>query len=234
MEALIDGRLRTVRPAGHPGRRQVGTVCAAPPSGCRSPDEVVHRFVPGETVADAMNSVAAAAGLATAWSSIDYLGEDVTDADAADATVRGLPRVCSTRSASRDEAPAAVRAARGVAEAVRARAGAAARRREDRPGERAHHLRDGAARRGLGDRRRRGPHHHRLDAVDRAGPARRLPLARHRAAGLPEAHRGRLRGVRGLRGADPVVQGRLRRAGVGGLPRHATTSPTPTCGACAS
>jgi proline dehydrogenase len=47
---------------------------------------VVHRFVPGETVADALDSVG------QLWNSgrlvsIDYLGEDVTDVDAANATV---------------------------------------------------------------------------------------------------------------------------------------------------
>jgi proline dehydrogenase len=49
--------------------------------------EVVHRFVPGEKVADALNSVAALRDTRR-MVSIDYLGEDVTDADAADATVR--------------------------------------------------------------------------------------------------------------------------------------------------
>ncbi|MCV7419780.1 proline dehydrogenase family protein [Mycobacterium yunnanensis] len=49
--------------------------------------EVVHRFVPGETVEHALTSVA---GLRDSrrFVSVDYLGEDVTDADAADATVR--------------------------------------------------------------------------------------------------------------------------------------------------
>ena len=49
--------------------------------------QVVHRFVPGETVGDALTSVA---GLRDSrrFVSIDYLGEDVTDADAADTTVR--------------------------------------------------------------------------------------------------------------------------------------------------
>ncbi|HME46705.1 proline dehydrogenase family protein [Mycobacterium sp.] len=47
---------------------------------------VVRRFVPGETVGDALNSVA---GLRDSGRmvSIDYLGEDVTDVDAANATV---------------------------------------------------------------------------------------------------------------------------------------------------
>jgi proline dehydrogenase len=48
---------------------------------------VVHRFVPGETVSDALDSVA---GLRASnrLVSIDYLGEDVTDAGAAEATTR--------------------------------------------------------------------------------------------------------------------------------------------------
>lgn len=49
--------------------------------------DVVHRFVPGESVEHALTSVA---GLRDSrrFVSIDYLGEDVLDADAADATVR--------------------------------------------------------------------------------------------------------------------------------------------------
>lgn len=49
--------------------------------------EVVHRFVPGETVDDAMKSVAVLRD-SRRFVSIDYLGEDVTDSDAADTTVR--------------------------------------------------------------------------------------------------------------------------------------------------
>jgi proline dehydrogenase len=48
--------------------------------------EVVHRFVPGDTVADAMNSVAQLRNSGRLVS-IDYLGEDVTDIDTANATV---------------------------------------------------------------------------------------------------------------------------------------------------
>jgi proline dehydrogenase len=47
---------------------------------------VVHRFVPGETVADALESVGQLRD-SNRLVSIDYLGEDVTDADAANATV---------------------------------------------------------------------------------------------------------------------------------------------------
>jgi proline dehydrogenase len=49
--------------------------------------EVVHRFVPGETVDDALTSVAVLRD-SRRFVSIDYLGEDVTDSDAADTTVR--------------------------------------------------------------------------------------------------------------------------------------------------
>lgn len=48
--------------------------------------EVVHRFVPGESVSDALGSVAALRNSGRLVS-IDYLGEDVTDADAANQTV---------------------------------------------------------------------------------------------------------------------------------------------------
>lgn len=48
---------------------------------------VVHRFVPGESVDDALASVSALRD-SRRFVSIDYLGEDVTDTDAADATVR--------------------------------------------------------------------------------------------------------------------------------------------------
>ena len=47
---------------------------------------VVHRFVPGETVADALESVGQLRDSGRLVS-IDYLGEDVTDVDAANATV---------------------------------------------------------------------------------------------------------------------------------------------------
>lgn len=49
--------------------------------------QVVHRFVPGESVDDAVTSVAALRD-SHRLVSIDYLGEDVTDSEAADATVR--------------------------------------------------------------------------------------------------------------------------------------------------
>jgi len=48
--------------------------------------QVVHRFVPGETVADALNAVEQLR-YSGRMVSIDYLGEDVTDVDTANATV---------------------------------------------------------------------------------------------------------------------------------------------------
>ncbi len=48
--------------------------------------EVVHRFVPGESVADAMNTVENLR-FSRRLVTIDYLGEDVTDVDTANATV---------------------------------------------------------------------------------------------------------------------------------------------------
>src|SRR4051812_22698745 len=48
--------------------------------------QVVHRFVPGEAVEDAL-SAAATLRDTRRMVSIDYLGEHVTDADTADATV---------------------------------------------------------------------------------------------------------------------------------------------------
>jgi proline dehydrogenase len=49
--------------------------------------EVVHRFVPGETSAEALSSVAVLRD-SNRFVSIDYLGEDVVDVDAANATMQ--------------------------------------------------------------------------------------------------------------------------------------------------
>jgi proline dehydrogenase len=49
--------------------------------------DVVHRFIPGESVPDAMTAVAALRD-SRRLVSIDYLGEDVADADAASATTQ--------------------------------------------------------------------------------------------------------------------------------------------------
>jgi len=69
--------------------------------------QVVHRFVPGETVADALNSVEKLRDSGR-MVSIDYLGEDVTDVDTANATVDAYLNLLDALGA-RDEATATVR-----------------------------------------------------------------------------------------------------------------------------
>ena len=69
--------------------------------------QVVHRFVPGETVADALNSVGKLRDSGR-MVSIDYLGEDVTDVDTASATVDAYLNLLDALGA-RDEATATVR-----------------------------------------------------------------------------------------------------------------------------
>lgn len=69
--------------------------------------EVVHRFVPGESVADVMNSVEQLRN-SHRLVSIDYLGEDVTDSDAAEATVAAYLQLIEAFS-TRGEASAGVR-----------------------------------------------------------------------------------------------------------------------------
>ena len=67
---------------------------------------VVHRFVPGESIADAMTSVQRLRD-SRRLVSIDYLGEDVTDVDAATATVEAYRQILEAFSA-RNEAAAEV------------------------------------------------------------------------------------------------------------------------------
>jgi proline dehydrogenase len=76
---------RTIRPAIMAAGRREGLRRAAE----RLPitRRVVHRFVPGETIESALNSVAALRESGRCIS-IDYLGEDVTDVDDADAAVQ--------------------------------------------------------------------------------------------------------------------------------------------------
>ncbi|MEO3757661.1 proline dehydrogenase family protein [Mycobacterium sp. B14F4] len=69
--------------------------------------EVVHRFVPGETVGDALESVAALRH-SDRLVSIDYLGEDVTDTETATQTVDAYVDLLDAL-ARRDEPAAAVR-----------------------------------------------------------------------------------------------------------------------------
>jgi proline dehydrogenase len=76
---------RTVRPAIMAARRREGLRRAAE----RLPitRRVVRRFVPGETIESALNSVAVLRDSGR-YVSIDYLGEDVTDVDDADAATQ--------------------------------------------------------------------------------------------------------------------------------------------------
>jgi proline dehydrogenase len=76
---------RVARPVILAAARSDGLRCTAE----RMPvtRRVVHRFVPGESVDDALTSVSALRD-SHRFVSIDYLGEDVTDSDAADTTVR--------------------------------------------------------------------------------------------------------------------------------------------------
>lgn len=68
---------------------------------------VVRRFVPGETIDSALNSVAALRGSGR-FVSVDQLGEDVADADAADAAVRSYLQLIE-RLGGLDTAGGAVR-----------------------------------------------------------------------------------------------------------------------------
>lgn len=69
--------------------------------------DVVHRFIPGETVVDAIDSVARLRH-SSRLVSIDYLGEDVTDADTANRTVDAYLGLLDAL-ARREEPLAAVR-----------------------------------------------------------------------------------------------------------------------------
>ncbi|MCT7656985.1 proline dehydrogenase family protein [Mycobacterium deserti] len=69
--------------------------------------DVVHRFVPGESMTDAIDAVAALRNSGR-MVSIDYLGEDVTDADAANATVEAYVALLDAFG-ERDESDAKVR-----------------------------------------------------------------------------------------------------------------------------
>jgi proline dehydrogenase len=75
----------TLRPAIMAAGRREGLRRAA--EGLSVARRVVHRFVPGETIDSALDSVAALRQSGR-YVSIDYLGEDVSDTDGADAAVR--------------------------------------------------------------------------------------------------------------------------------------------------
>ena len=150
--------------------------------------------------------------------SIDYLGEDVTDADDADATVRAYLDLLDALGRRPDAAHDGVRPLEVSLKL------SALGQSLDRDGEKI--ARENA--RTICERREQVGAWVTVDAEDHtttdstlsivARPAGRLPLAGNGFAGLPAAHAGRLRGVRRGRGPDPAVQGRLRRTGVGGLP----------------
>ena len=63
-----------------------------------------------------------------------------------------------------------------------------------------------------------GPHHHRLDPGHAGQAAQGLPVDRRGAPGVPAADRVGLPGAGRRRLPGPAVQGRVRGAGVGGLP----------------
>ena len=70
--------------------------------------QVVHRFVSGETVDNALDSVAALRN-SRRMVSIDYLGEDVTDVDTANATVDAYLKLLDALSRRPDAALDGVR-----------------------------------------------------------------------------------------------------------------------------
>ena len=88
----VDERLQSSSRARRSWPPAAQTGCATAPNGCPSTRDVVHRFVPGETVDDALAAVAALRD-SDRLVSIDYLGEDVTDVDAAEATVKAYLRL---------------------------------------------------------------------------------------------------------------------------------------------
>ena len=69
---------------------------------------VVHRFVPGESLGDVMRSVDALRDSGR-MVSIDYLGEDVTDADTANSTVDAYLKLLDALGRRLDVAPEGVR-----------------------------------------------------------------------------------------------------------------------------
>jgi proline dehydrogenase len=75
----------TLRPAIMAASRRPGLRRAA--EGLPATRRVVHRFVPGETIASALDSVAALR-MSGHYVSVDYLGEDVSNADDAHAAVQ--------------------------------------------------------------------------------------------------------------------------------------------------
>jgi proline dehydrogenase len=96
----------TLRPAIMAASRREGLRRAA--EGMPVTRRVVHRFVPGETIGSALNSVVALRE-SSRLVSIDYLGEDVCDADDADAAVRTYLDLIETLGHLGDPADNAIR-----------------------------------------------------------------------------------------------------------------------------
>ncbi len=159
-----------------------------PTTRCEPPAELVGRRPRGDPGLSRRGHRARRAGLATRDEYLRLLG--AARRRRADARRRGQREALRARPALRREA------------GLRARAGDLRRGRGGR-----HH----------GHRWTWRTHDHRLDAGDAAPAARRLPDHRRGAAGLPAPHRGRLPRAGGGRLAGTAVQGRLRRARVGGV-----------------
>ncbi|HZC54202.1 MAG TPA: proline dehydrogenase, partial [Mycobacterium sp.] len=70
--------------------------------------KVVRRFVPGDTLEDALDIVGALRDSGR-YVSIDYLGENVTDADGAEATVRAYLRLLDAQGRRADTLSGRVR-----------------------------------------------------------------------------------------------------------------------------
>ncbi len=179
--------------------------------------DVVHRFVPGETVADALESVGQLRN-SDRLVSIDYLGEDVTDVDAASATVEAYLALLDALD-QRGEPAAAVRPLE-VSLKLSALGQALPRDGEKIALENAHTICERAQRAGVWVT---------VDAEDHTTTDSTLSIVRDlrtEFGWLGTVLQAYLRrteadcaGVRRIRCAHPAVQGRLRRARVGGLPR---------------
>ena len=96
--------------------------------------KVVDRFVAGETVPEAVDSVAQLRDSGRTVT-IDYLGEDTTKVEDADATVRAYLDLLDALGTARRSCRHQGAAAGGIAQAVGSRPGAAPGRREDRAGD---------------------------------------------------------------------------------------------------
>ena len=140
---------------------------------------------------------------------IDYLGEDVTDADTANATVRAYLELLDALGRRLDAAREAVRPLE-VSLKLSALGQALPRDGEKIALENAHAICSGRQRVGAWVTVDAEDHTTTDSTLSIVRDLRsRLRLARHGSAGLPEATRGRLRGVRRLRCANPAVQGRI-------------------------